>query len=690
MLVIDHNFHTKTNSFDFLVEILVDRFEIKRVYISPEENIFSAQLPEDYEYVLILQMDWMASFFIMKEKKVIVVPMYDGSGSMPDSHWGMLRQARFLNFSMTLHSELLRNGCESLLLKYFPNPDRFPCVKDFASRRVFFWERAPNSSINVKTVARILPHFDKLHVHSVPDDPCVAPSPIDEVIPENSLKKVSVSKWFEQRTDYLSVLEGCNVFVSPRIAEGIGHSFLEAMARGMAVIAYDLPTHNEYIYNYFNGILFDGSSEAVGVTDIELEKIGKNARETVRLGYEKWKSSKKELLDFVLGAKPSLVPGGGKGEAEFLLNSVEKINLAYSRGISTYSVALEKYALPRLILGDWRDACSLVPAESITHSDRRGDQNINIVFGGGNEAEFLGKGWSASENGYRAAISESAELLLPIGRVEDVRELVIEARANVNRDINVLFDEKLIGKLSLTDEFAAHHIALSTPLGKSDVRIALQTPAFAETTRQGPKQDWQKADVEASDAVSNMGPINRFKRFIGIAKSDSRRFPLTFTLSPNNDLRGARENEGVWEVTGEDPQFALLLKGGFPLEAHKYYLRARGDRRILFLQDACLYLDVGCGFSEAERVDVRFCEEGPGVYVSVCKFEKPVQGLRFDPSAGLARPIFMLHELQLVPLGEENVPGISWTQSAGSTLGQRAAFEIKSLRFVNHACQGSR
>ena len=53
---------------------------------------------------------------------------------------------------------------------------------------------------------------------------------------------------------YLEHLSKCNIFIVPRLYEGIGLTFLEAMASGMVVLSSNFPTMNEYIQNNINGI----------------------------------------------------------------------------------------------------------------------------------------------------------------------------------------------------------------------------------------------------------------------------------------------------------------------------------------------------------------------------------------------------------------------------------------------------
>ena len=55
---------------------------------------------------------------------------------------------------------------------------------------------------------------------------------------------------------YAPALRRAGIYFAPRLYEGIGISFLEAMAMGKAVVAPDNPTMNEYVTHNVNGFLY--------------------------------------------------------------------------------------------------------------------------------------------------------------------------------------------------------------------------------------------------------------------------------------------------------------------------------------------------------------------------------------------------------------------------------------------------
>ena len=59
---------------------------------------------------------------------------------------------------------------------------------------------------------------------------------------------------YSNSEEYMDHLSRCNIFIAPRLYEGIGLTFLEAMANGMVVLSPNSPTMNEYIQNNINGV----------------------------------------------------------------------------------------------------------------------------------------------------------------------------------------------------------------------------------------------------------------------------------------------------------------------------------------------------------------------------------------------------------------------------------------------------
>lgn len=104
ILFVDHDFHKKTRSSDFFMDILKKRFEVELFYLVADGHLDLGLLgaAENADAVVLWQMDFLAPVFLAQGKPTFVIPMYDGSNGMPELHWLAARGARFFNFSLAL------------------------------------------------------------------------------------------------------------------------------------------------------------------------------------------------------------------------------------------------------------------------------------------------------------------------------------------------------------------------------------------------------------------------------------------------------------------------------------------------------------------------------------------------------------------------------------------------------------
>jgi len=292
LLFVDHAFHTSTASSQFFIDLLKRRYDVTIVHIAPPSNMpaETLELAAGVDVVVVWQMDYIAPVFLALGVPTVVVPMYDGSGSMPDLHWLWSSRAQFVNFSFTLHHRIAGLGNRSVLARYFTEPvPEAQRARFDDGLNAFFWQRRPEHGINAPALLRLLDgQIDSMHVHNAPDDADLDMRPYKVASSANC--KITQSNWFPTAEGYHEALSRANVFIAPRRAEGIGMALLEAMGRGMLVIATDEPTHNEYIANWVNGILYDPDATP-SIVIHGAETMGAMAYETARLGRQQWNLS---------------------------------------------------------------------------------------------------------------------------------------------------------------------------------------------------------------------------------------------------------------------------------------------------------------------------------------------------------------------------------------------------------------
>ncbi len=296
LLYIGHSFHNKTKSSQFIQELLAEKYEIEKFDFNPyiyKSTIFEQLKGKAFDDVVLWQV--MPSIFDLKKyisfKNIAFFPMYDGVADFNSPIWSEYRDCNIINFSHTLNKKCKEYGLSSYYIQYFPKPKNILNQGD--KNKVFLWQREENISIETidKTIG--INNLDKVYLHRVPDPECNLKD-----IPEKWQDKVQISEWFDSKSDMDNYMQDCAIYYAPRKLEGIGMSFLEAMALGRCVIAPDNPTMNEYISNGQNGYLYDYKNP-VHIDLENIDEIQKNAYEFIAKGYEKFEANKREILKWI-------------------------------------------------------------------------------------------------------------------------------------------------------------------------------------------------------------------------------------------------------------------------------------------------------------------------------------------------------------------------------------------------------
>lgn len=222
---------------------------------------------------------------------VLVFPMYDLTRLTPDSYLASLRQVEWISFSRALHQRLAGLGLSSQYLQYAPDPADYPEVSWEEGLKGYFWERMPEE-LDTRAAAALLRGLgvNSLEVRRLGDA---------QFSCQSARGREQAGRSWEVKEAYLQSLRHFNVYVAPRRYEGIGMTFLEAMAMGMCVVAENHPTPNEYIVSGQNGILYEGDGyrlfplHRVGVD--RLERMGRQARETIRQIHIGWLADRGEI-----------------------------------------------------------------------------------------------------------------------------------------------------------------------------------------------------------------------------------------------------------------------------------------------------------------------------------------------------------------------------------------------------------
>ena len=282
-LFIDHECHKRTASAKFFLDIVQKEFRVDEHYYSLCYHTASESVVATYDGAIIWEFPISRRNFFFRGKRNVFVPMYDNEWA---SFWQWKRIAwssmGVISFCDKVSAHAKRCGVKNILdVRYFPDPAQFSQKKGEA-KRVFLWERG---DISKDVIEKLFP-------------------------PELGYTfDVKKSDEFLSQAEYLSRIAECEIVVAPRRKEGIGMSFLEAMAMCKCVVAHNDATMNEYIDDGVNGILFDANAPLAISVDA-IDRVRQNLRNSVALMNSNWQKDASEIAKFIKGQKelnPSLV-----------------------------------------------------------------------------------------------------------------------------------------------------------------------------------------------------------------------------------------------------------------------------------------------------------------------------------------------------------------------------------------------
>lgn len=295
IVFIAHSYHKKTHSYDFIFSYLKEFYDVDIVfdeYWETGKQIDWASFDESYNAVVIFQMfPSEKNLSLITNKNIVYIPMYDHVAKWKFEDWLLCKNIKIVSFSSTLHKKLICWGFNSVSVKYFVEPNDF-CPGN--TNEVFFWQR--KTKLNINTVKKILGDENfKIHIHKAvdPGSEFILPSKADE-----QKYNITYSEWFESKNEAREVMKNKGIYISPRFTEGIGMSFLEAMAMGKLVIANNRATMNEYIVNGKTGYLCNLKYPRKLKLE-NIEQIQKNTYEYAKEGYKNWLVQREEIVKLI-------------------------------------------------------------------------------------------------------------------------------------------------------------------------------------------------------------------------------------------------------------------------------------------------------------------------------------------------------------------------------------------------------
>lgn len=316
VLFLGHTYHLKTKSSVFLLDLLKGQYDVTEFYMDPDQAYeysgFEQYSDTSFDILVVWQImpDISELRKLLTWKHSIFFPMFDhyvAIKGLSADIWRQYQDFIIVCFSKTMQQELAENGFDTRYIQYFPAPAE---IKEWGDEQsLFFWQRL--SFLNLGTLAKAAKNLliGKLHLH-------LAPDPGHEIQPRSSfddettafLKGVTIkeSTWFDKKSDLIGKIEESAFYMAPRHYEGIGMSFLEAMAMGRCVIAPDTATMNEYITDGVNGLLYPWLPDtpthcgaAIRKPEVNIRQIQMNTYRFITEGHIKWNAEKKVILKWL-------------------------------------------------------------------------------------------------------------------------------------------------------------------------------------------------------------------------------------------------------------------------------------------------------------------------------------------------------------------------------------------------------
>lgn len=296
---IDNPFHKKTLSTIFVKEILSKEFELTELWYYSWKGGERVDLDylnkEKFHTVFFFQMVPPLSYLKRSKcKNIVWFPMYD---QQENEHYSSYipylgLNMKIFSFSKKLCDNLKKAGLDCYYYKYHPKPVDTPSL-DNESKKVFFWMR--RSPIDWSIVKKLLGKnkIERVIIKMTPDPNQKLNPPSKEDIVKYNIQ--IIDHWLDKE-EYNKLLSSCNIFIAPRPSEGIGISFIEALSKGMCVIAPDNSTMNEYIIHNKNGLLYDlKNPKELDLSN--LTEICKNTIKKAKEDYESWEKTKDNILN---------------------------------------------------------------------------------------------------------------------------------------------------------------------------------------------------------------------------------------------------------------------------------------------------------------------------------------------------------------------------------------------------------
>lgn len=300
-------YHQRTGSSRFILDLLARHGTVEAFFAEADPADLrrrAAGFDETrYDAILVWQLHEAFALLSGRHRNVTFAPMFDAMLRGGAFRWRhRFGSAKILCFSWALRQAVMRRAAHHHQVQYYPEAGPRSAAADDPDLRGFLWYR--HRAVTPQRVFALTAGtpLASLAIHDAPD-PGHAIAP-DWQAPAH-VGRLARSVWSADRSAFDAGLGAANLFFASRPLEGIGMSFLEAMAAGLCVVAPDAPTMNEYVSHGRSGLLYAPDRMApLDLTDARA--MGAAARESVLRGRQRWEDGVPALEEFLLTPIPAL------------------------------------------------------------------------------------------------------------------------------------------------------------------------------------------------------------------------------------------------------------------------------------------------------------------------------------------------------------------------------------------------
>jgi glycosyltransferase involved in cell wall biosynthesis len=250
-LVIDNDYARSSGSSKFIYEELDKLISYDLIWDEKwsKSKSYDKKIFDNYDNILFIHSFLpLDQIYRLRKKNIIWIPMYDSLynlNQLNNIFWKLIKllDIKIVSFCDAVANKCKKNSINYLNAKYYLNTSN-KINYNFKKFNILFWDRGELK------IRDWLHYFEKDEVEKITIIERPDPRKKASFVSNQEIKdfKIDIKKiGFVEKSLYENYLFNHNVFIAPRFREGVGLSFLEALAHGMYIIGYDAPTMNEYL-----------------------------------------------------------------------------------------------------------------------------------------------------------------------------------------------------------------------------------------------------------------------------------------------------------------------------------------------------------------------------------------------------------------------------------------------------------